>query len=456
MQRKSQAAKHLGIVAGAVPALVALLAAMPAQADPLSPDDLNQLLKTINEQKAKISQQERLLQQQMQQLDQQKAALQQQQQQLDSLRAQFNRSLTAGAAAQATPAGSPPVVSQSTLSTLRGTGQPQTAQDQQPVGQAPATPERPPEVNVLADRGGVLTPKGAFVYEPAIDFSHTTSNNAVIQGFTIIPALTIGEINVSKVNQDLFQAVNTFRYGVTNRFELEARVPYVYGRQESVQRPLATGTSNTGASSDTQFNTRGNSLGDIEAAAHYQINNGAGGWPYFIGNVRFKTTTGTDPFSIPIDQNSGLPSRLATGSGFYSVEPSLTMIYPSDPAVFFANAGYIFGIPETKSLAALGGSGSAKVDPGNAIHVSFGLGFGINEASSFSIGYDYTSFSPELINGVAQPGTSLQIGSVLIGYSYRFNDRVSVNLTTGIGTTADAPNTHVILRVPIQFQVFDY
>jgi len=54
----------------------------------------------------------------------------------------------------------------------------------------------------------------------------------------------------------------------------------------------------------------------------------------------------------------------------------------------------------------------------------------------------------------AQVGTSLQVGSVLIGYSYRFNDRIAVNLTTGIGTTADAPNTHVVLRVPIQFQVF--
>jgi hypothetical protein len=43
---------------------------------------------------------------------------------------------------------------------------------------------------------------------------------------------------------------------------------------------------------------------------------------------------------------------------------------------------------------------------------------------------------------------------VLIGYSYRFNDRIAINLTTGIGTTQDAPNTHVILRVPIQFQVF--
>jgi hypothetical protein len=60
-----------------------------------------------------------------------------------------------------------------------------------------------------------------------------------------------------------------------------------------------------------------------------------------------------------------------------------------------------------------------------------------------------------VIAGVTQPGTALQIGSVLIGLSYRVNDRVSLNLTAGIGTTQDAPNTHVILRVPIQFQVFD-
>lgn len=130
MRREYQAVKHFSVMTGAASALVALLAAVPAQADPVNPDDLNQLLKTLNEQKAKINQQERLLRQQMQQLDQQKSALQQQQRQLDSLRAQFNRSIAAGAPAQATPAASPPVVSPRTLDTLRGTGQPQSAQNQ--------------------------------------------------------------------------------------------------------------------------------------------------------------------------------------------------------------------------------------------------------------------------------------------------------------------------------------
>jgi hypothetical protein len=433
----------------------ALVQAGPAWAAATDQDQLNQLLTTLDAQKAKLDQQEKLLRQQMQQLQQQQNALQQQQQQIDALRTQVNRrpapasTVSAAPAAPLSPGASAPL-SPATLAGLRGAGTAETAQaPEQPVGQAPPAPERPPEVNVLADRGGVLTPRGALVYEPTLDFAHTTSNNAVLSGFTVLPALTVGEIDISKVNQDIFQAVNTFRYGVTNRLEVETRVPYVWGRQETTERPL-----NVGTSAVTQFNASGADLGDVEAAAHYQINSGTGGWPYFIGNVRFKSTTGTDPFSIPLNPASGLPSKVATGSGFYDVEPSLTVIYPSDPAVFFANAGYIFGISANKNLAAIGATGSGNVDPGSAIHVSFGLGFGINEASSFSLGYDYTSFSPQLINGVAQPGTSLQIGSVLIGYSYRFNDRVALNLTTGIGTTNDAPNTHVVLRVPIQFQVF--
>jgi hypothetical protein len=450
MHKQEGASTRRRLRAGSLSAALAVAATGSAWAGTVGEDDLNQLLTTLGSQKAKIDQQERLLNQQMQQLDQQKADLQKQQQQLDTLRTQFGEILVKVPPVRvATPPVASTALSPQTLDTLRGTGQPEMAQAQQPVGQAPPAPERPPEINVLADRGGVLTPRGALVYEPTIDFAHTTNNTAVISGFTVLPAITIGEINISKQSQDLFQAVNTFRYGVTNRLELEARVPYVYGRQETTQRPL-----NAGSTVATQFNASGNGLGDVEGAAHYQINSGEGGWPYFIGNVRFKSTTGTDPFSIPLDPNFQLPSKVSTGSGFYAVEPSVTMIYPSDPAVFFANVGYIFGLPATKSLAAIGGAGSAKIDPGSAIHLSFGLGFGINEASSFSIGYDYSSFSPQLIGGAAQPGTSLQIGSVLIGYSYRLNDRIALNLTTGIGTTADAPNTHVILRVPIQFQVF--
>ncbi|HXZ00182.1 MAG TPA: hypothetical protein VEI03_09290 [Stellaceae bacterium] len=436
-------------VLGALAAVMVSLAGGPAWTQQAAQDQDNTsgLADSIASQKARLDRQDQLLRQQMQQLLQQQQALQSQQQQIDALQSQLG--IVRPPPVVVKPAAVPVLLSPSELGSLRGTGQAADAQNDQAVGTPPAPPEKAPEVNLLSDRGGVLTKQGAFVYEPTIDFAHTTSNTAVISGFTIIPALTIGEIDISKQVLDVYQEVNTFRYGVTNHLELEARVPYVYGTEATTQRPLAQQ-----AQAVTQFNTTGNSLGDIEAAVHYQVNDGLNGWPYFIGNIRFKTTTGTDPFSIPLNNVSGLPAKVATGSGFYAAEPSVTIIYPSDPAVLFANIGYIVNIPETKSLAAIGGTGSASVDPRSGPHLSVGLGFGINEASSFSLGFDYESFPAELIGGASQPGTALAVGSVLIGYSYKLNDRISFNLTTGIGTTADAPNTHVILRVPIQFQVF--
>jgi outer membrane putative beta-barrel porin/alpha-amylase len=431
------------VVAGAMVLNGAVV--VPASAASPDQDDLNQLLTTLDAQQSKLAEQERQLQQQMQQLDEQKEALRRQQQQLDALRSRVERPPTVAPAAVAGPIGP------TRLDALRGAGEPQaaqTAQAQQPVGQPPAPVERPPEVNVLSERGGVLTPKGALVFEPALDFSHTTDSRAIISGFTVLPAILVGDLDISRVNHDVLQGVSTFRYGLTNRAEVELRIPYVYGRQQTTARPL-----NTGSSADTTTSITGHGIGDIELAGHYQLNSGQGGSPFFIANLRVKSRTGEDPFEVPVDPDTGLPTRDATGSGFYNIEPSLTAIYPSDPAVFFANVGYLYGFARNVDSPLVGGV--ANIKPGDAIRFSFGLGFGINEASSFSLGYDYSAFLETKVNHVAQAGTDLQIGSVLIGYSYRFSDRFSANVTTEIGVTSDAPNTRVILRFPIKFQVFD-
>jgi len=121
--------------------------------------------------------------------------------------------------------GCPPVAA-AALEGLRGTGQPegaQTAQATQPVGQAPQTPEHPPEINVLSDRGGVLTPSGTLVWEPALDFSHTTDNLAIISGFstpgaerprkTSAPAITSPKVRalVSWAKGALYSSMSTVR-----------------------------------------------------------------------------------------------------------------------------------------------------------------------------------------------------------------------------------------------------
>ena len=49
------------------------------------------------------------------------------------------------------------------------------------------------------------------------------------------------------------------------------------------------------------FSADGRSIGDIELAARYPLNDGGADMPYFIGSLRFKTRTGTDPFEVTTD-----------------------------------------------------------------------------------------------------------------------------------------------------------
>ena len=306
---------------------------------------------------------------------------------------------------------------------------------------------KPPEVVVLAERGGVLTPKGSLIIEPTVDYSKSTSNRLNFRGVSIVDGFLIGIIEASDADRDTITSQMTARYGVTNRLEIEASVPYVY-RNDRV-------TSLVGGQNGTTVTNKvsGNGLGDIEAAAHYQINDGTNDWPFFIANLRYKSTTGSGPFDIKRDAD-GVPTELATGSGFHGVEPSITVIYPTDPAVLFANVGYLINLPSNVNTV-IGGATVGRVDPGDSIGASFGVGFALNEKLSLNFGYqhDFVFGTTTETNGVDVTSNSLSVGSFLFGGAYRLNDRVGLNLTVQVGATADAPDSRIIFRVPVRFGI---
>jgi hypothetical protein len=308
------------------------------------------------------------------------------------------------------------------------------------VGKPPDT-SRPPEVPALVDIRGVLTPRNTFVVEPSLQYSHSSNNRVALVGFSIIPAITIGLIDVRRVNRDTFIGAVAARYGVTNRFEVEAKVPYVYRQETTLSRPFATPSV-----ADEAFDADGNGLGDIEFAARYQINQPGPDRPYYVGGLRIKTRTGEDPFEVPTDPISGLQRRLPTGSGFYGVQPSLTAIFPSDPAVFFGNISYLWNVERNL------GASFGKIDPGDAYGFTMGMGVALNEKASFSLAYDHATVTRTRQNGVLIPTTATaQLGSVLFGASYRLGRKTTFNMTLGIGVTQDAPDVQLTFRLPMEF-----
>lgn len=350
-----------------------------------------------------------------------------------------------------------------TLRNLRGgagVAASQVAQAVPPaVGQAPQRPsdERPPQVAPIFDQPGVLTPRGTLVMEPSLQYGYSSSNRVSLVGYTIIPALTIGLIDVREVKRNTLTAALTARWGITNRFEIEAKIPYVRRWDSVISRPLNL----SGASQDEAFSSDGMGIGDVEVTGRYQLNNGGLDRPYYVGTLRFKSRTGKDPFEVETDpvanpntRTDGLQKELPTGSGFYTLQPGLTVLYPSDPAVFFGSVSYQYNFKRSNvSLNTSDGSVAlGEVKPGNVFGFNFGMGLALNERSSFSIGYDHASVGKLKQNGgYAANAVQTQLGTLLFGYSHRIDKRTSLNVSVGAGVTRDAPDVQLSIRLPMTF-----
>jgi hypothetical protein len=278
-------------------------------------------------------------------------------------------------------------------------------------------------------------------------------------GYTISPALLIGLIDVRQVKTTTLTGTVAVRYGLARRWELEARVPYVYSASDTVSRELFTGTA-----TDNAFSSHGRGIGDVELTARYQINAGGVDKPFYIGWLRFKTRTGKDPFDVTTDcvtrcvsntTGTGLPLQQPTGSGFFAVQPGLTWLFPTDPAVFFGSISYLHNFERKDvSLNLVDGSKQflGNVKAGDIIGLNFGMGLALNEKASFSIGYDQSIIAPTTQNGQRVPGSVRTIlGTLLVGYSYRLSPKMTLNLSVGAGLTRDTPDLTVTLRLPIQF-----
>jgi uncharacterized coiled-coil protein SlyX len=329
------------------------------------------------------------------------------------------------------------------------------------VGAAPAAgPDgQPPAVAALFDQPGVLTPKGKYVLEPSVQYSYSSSNRVALVGYTIIPALLIGLVDVREVKRNTMTGALAVRYGLTNRFEVEARLPYVYRSDSTISREFLQGSA-----SERVFSNSGRDIGDVEIGARYQLNDGGISMPYFLGSLRFKSRTGKDPFDIVTDcitrcvgntSGTGLPLDLPTGSGFYSLQPGLTWLFPSDPAVFFGGVNYTYNFKRSGvSRLVLNGEREfiGDVEPGGIFGVNFGMGLALNDKSSFSMGVDLNSVGRTRQNGVPlATSVRTQLASLLLGYSYRYTDKTTFSVTVGAGLTRDTPDLTLNLRIPMSF-----
>jgi hypothetical protein len=282
-----------------------------------------------------------------------------------------------------------------------------------------------------------------LIIEPSFDYTRSSSNRLVYRGVEIVTGVQVGLLEANDVDRDTVSAAIAARYGVTNRIEVEARVPYI-SRNDRV---LTVAQRDTQVSRTNELN--GSDIGDVEASMRYQINRPRNGGPVFVANGRIKAATGTGPYDVARDTD-GVATELATGSGFWGASAGVSMLLPSDPAVIFASLSYGYNAPRGVDRQ-VGQAFIGRVDPGDSISLGGGFGFSINPRLSFSLGYShsYLMGTKTIISNTRQMSPELHVGGVNFGMSYRINPRMTISGSAELGSTRDSPDSRVMVRLPI-------
>lgn len=289
------------------------------------------------------------------------------------------------------------------------------------------------EYGIVAEAGGVLIGKGSLMIEPAFQYTHIESQRLDITGFTVLPSLVVGLLQVEKVRRDIFTPSMTFKYGILDPLEFDLKIPYSFRKDDY--------TLGSGESTENR-DVSDSGIGDIEGTFLWQLATEKGARPDIIANLRVKSDTGEDPFKLATEIIQGIPvpkDDLPTGSGFWAVEPSFTFVYTTDPAVVFFNLGYFWHME--RSIDNIG-----DVDPSDSFNFSVGSSFALNDKFILSTAYEQKWFTEASINGIDQEDTDINIGSIIFGGSYVTSEKSSINLSVSMGMTPDSPDTQVNLR----------
>jgi hypothetical protein len=393
-------------------------------------------------------------------LEQQQRALDTERRRLESLEARFYARVGgAPAVANASQPGevplpvSPPPAAPSPAPA--GTGVPS-------VGEAP-TDQRQVEVAVLSEQGGIITKKGRLTIESDLEYARSDNNSVIFRGVEVPASVLIGVFDINQSRDDILTAAGVARFGVTNRLEINGRIPYVYRSTKSVLAPVADPSNPNAGQIDRPVNNGG--LGDIDFGFRYQLTNGHNGSPYLIAGIQAVAPTGSNPFTVPRD-SLGNALRAATGAGFWGIEPNLTAILPTDPAVLFGTIGYTYNLANSPN-SVIANTLIERVWPGGEPSASVGIAISLNPRTSISLGYAHTwvmGTKSRLRSLDAQTGQyglpyisrtrDLQLGRILFGISYRVNERTTINWNLEGGLTADATEVRSVLRIPLTLDLF--
>lgn len=291
----------------------------------------------------------------------------------------------------------------------------------------------------LISRGGLLLPPGTVEFDNGISYFNSSADQLSVNGFTVAPILVIGDIVSQRAQRDIVLSSVATRLGLPDDFQLDVRVPYGYQSERTV------------TADNKKTSQRYLGLGDVEVGLTKQLRKGRGLGPDVLAGFRWKSTTGSDPYQPT-------STEVALGTGFQSLQGSVTLVKPSDPLVYFANFSYTANLSSTKQIqtsdpTSSNGLTKGYVEPGDTIGFQVGTALSVNPEASLTFALDQRFTRSTSLNGQSLPGTYLSAAVFQVGTTYVYAPGRSINLGLGIGLSRGAPDFQFSANFPLRFSL---
>lgn len=271
-------------------------------------------------------------------------------------------------------------------------------------------PESMPEVaredsnraleRALVRENGQLLPAGRFELEPNLVYSHSTAS-------------------ANNFRRDAYGPGLALRAGLPWRSQLDVTLPFVFERRRSA----GTTTDDSG-------------IGDVTLGVSHQILNERASAPGLIGSLSYTESTGKNT----LFENT---TPVALGSGFDSLQASLTAIKRVDPLVFFGSYSFAHAFPENRS--------GANVDLGNSHGLRFGTALATGPDTSLRAAFNVIYYDATRIDGVEIAGSDDPAALMEFGSSVVLSERTALDVLIGAGLTRNAPKYRINVALPIRF-----
>jgi len=244
------------------------------------------------------------------------------------------------------------------------------------------------DVATVFSQPSILTPKGAFVFDPSLQYSFSSSDRVTVVGFSVLNAVLIGDRRAQRQPQQLDRDPGR-ALRVDQPAGVEARVPYIYRSDDSLSRRIS------GSAVDESFNSDGNGSA-TSSWPRATSSTCPRRRPVLYRRPRLKTRTGKDQYEVDYDTDFNLPKELPTApASTAATQPEHGAA--RDPVVFFGGINYTWNIKRDVNASIplpTPWHGHKQIHwrsrSGDSIGLNFGMGLGLNERSSFSLSYEHT------------------------------------------------------------------